>query len=181
MADAWRNQGIPVYSQSLNGIHEGHLPLIPSTPHTPHIQHSSSAGNLHAQATPFFGTPADLRSTQYVAYQSYLHPTPLIQRQWDTTSMMPETPSRKPVNKVELAKNSYRGRWSVKTKLAHILDAINKPNWSLADFLYLTFRVKDEKTDDGIVHCTKWHTSAVGRFMRGQDKYVISDIHQCWF
>jgi hypothetical protein len=61
------------------------------------------------------------------------------------------------------------------------LDAINETNWSLADFLYFTFRVKDEKTNDGVVHRTKQHASAVGRFMRGQDKYVISDILQCWF
>ena len=142
MADAWQDQWVPVYSQSSNGTHEGHLPPIPSTPHTPHIRHSSSTGNLHAQATPFFGTPADLRSTQYVAYQPYLHPTPLIQRQRDTTSMLPETPSREPVNKAEPVKRSYRGRWSVETKLAHILDAINETNWSLADFLYFTFRVK---------------------------------------
>ena len=181
MADAWQDQWVPVYSQSPNGIPEGHLPLIPSTPHTPHFRHSSCTGNLHAQATPFFGTPADLRSTQYVAYQPYLHPTPSIQRQWDTTSMMPETPSHKPVNKAEPAKRSYRGWWSVETKLAHILDAINETNWSLADFLYFTFRVKDAKTDDGVVHRTKRHASAVGRFMRGQDKYVVSDILQCWF
>ena len=95
--------------------------------------------------------------------------------------MMPETPSHKPVNKAEPAKRSYRGWWSVETKLAHILDAINETNWSLADFLYFTFRVKDEKTDDGVVHRTKRHASAVGRFMRGQDKYVVSDILQCWF
>ena len=65
-------------------------------------------------------------------------------------SPFPETPSHEPVNKAEPAKRSYRGRWSVETKLAHVLDAINET--TLADFLYFTFRVKDEKTDDGVVH-----------------------------
>jgi hypothetical protein len=64
-------------------------------------------------------------------------------------------------------------------KLAHVLDSINETNWSLADFLYFTFRVKDEK--NGVVHRTKWHAGAVGRFTRGQDKYIVSDILHCWF
>ena len=102
-----------------------------------------------------------------------------MQGQWGTTSMispLPETPSHKPINKAEPAKRPYRGQWSVETKLAHVLDAINETNWSLADFLYFTFWVKDEKADDGVVQHTKWHACTVGRFMRGQDKYVVSDI-----
>jgi hypothetical protein len=67
MADARRDQWIPVYSQSPNDINQGHLPQIPNTPPTLHIRHSASAGNLRAQTSPFFDTPADL-STQYVAY-----------------------------------------------------------------------------------------------------------------
>jgi hypothetical protein len=46
-----------------------------------------------------------------------------MQGQWDTTSMispLPETHSHKPVNKAEPAKRSYRGWWSVETKLAHV-------------------------------------------------------------
>ena len=153
MADAWRDQWVPVYSKSSNDIHEDRLPQIPSTPHTPHIRCSASAGNLCAQTAPFFDTPADLKSTQYVTYQPHLHPTPSMQGQWGTTSMispLPETPSCEPVNKAEPAKRPYRGRWSVETKLAHVLDAINETNWSLADFLYFTFWVKDEKADDGL-------------------------------
>ena len=64
-------------------------------------------------------------------------------------------------------------------KLAHVLDSINETNWSLVDFLYFTFWVKDEK--NGVMHHTKRHAGAVGRFMRGQDKYIVSDILHCWF
>jgi hypothetical protein len=38
-----------------------------------------------------------------------------------------------------------------------------------------TFWVKDEK-NNGVVHHTKRHAGAVARFMRGQDKYIVSDI-----
>jgi hypothetical protein len=178
MADAQKNQWIPVYSQSSYDI----MPQIPNTPPTLHIRHSASAGNLRAQTSPFFDTPADLRSTQYVAYQPHLYSAPSMQGHWGmTSSPLSETHSHEPVNTAEPAKRSYRGRWSIERKLAHVLDAINATNWSLADFLYFAFRVKDEKTDDGVVHRTKQHAGTVGRFMRGQDKYVVSDILHCWF
>ena len=47
MADAWRDQWVPVYSQSSNGIHESHLPPIPSTPHTPQFIHRKSSCTSH--------------------------------------------------------------------------------------------------------------------------------------
>jgi hypothetical protein len=92
MADAQKNQWIPVYSQSPNDINQGHLPQIPNTPPTLHIRHSASAGNLRAQTSPFFDTPADLRSTQYVAYQPHLYPAPTMQGHWGKGGSEAQTP-----------------------------------------------------------------------------------------
>ena len=110
MANTWQDQWVPGYSQSSKAIYKGHPPQIPSTPQTPHIQHRASAGNLHAQTAPFFDTPADPRSTQYVTYLPHFCSTPSMQGQLGMTSMifpLPETPCSKPVNKADPAKRPY--------------------------------------------------------------------------
>ena len=91
MADAWQDQWVPGYSQSSTDIYKSHPPQIPSTPQTL-TSDRASMGNLHAQTAPFFDTPADSRSTQYVTYQLHFHSTPSMQGQLGMTSMISPLP-----------------------------------------------------------------------------------------
>ena len=100
MADTQRDLWVPVYSQSSNDVNQGCLPQIPSTPH---LWHSASAGNLCA---PFFDSPVDFRSPQYVACQPHFHP---MQGHSSMMSPLPETPSHKYIRR---GCRTFLGRYS---------------------------------------------------------------------
>ncbi len=63
-------------------------------------------------------------------------------------------------------------------KLEHMLGVLNKLTWTLSEFLYMLFRVKDDQGQK--VTRNQKHVGIVSCFLGGATKYTVGQVLEAW-
>jgi len=68
---------------------------------------------------------------------------------------------------------------SADEKLTFMLESLKGINWTVSEFLYHLFRVKDK--DNQRIHRTQSHGIIISKFLSGQTRYTPIQIIKEWF
>lgn len=144
----------------------GQIPQSQALPNTP-LRPQGSTGHLNYPATPIYSTPN---------HQGYYANTP--HNPFFYSGQTPVTPAAvDPSNIQTEAPKSRRYRTKIQ-KLEAVLQAMIDNGISLAEFLYLLFRVPRDSNEK--IRRSKRHAAMVSRFLRGQDIYCLAVILAFW-
>ena len=168
-------------SDSENGLTDGlgdsDVQVLPTMePQTPILNnHPYPYFAFTPSIIPFgtlIGTP--INSFQELQYSQCHAPTS------PTTPTAPSTPSLStlpsPDDQVHTSKRPWRTH---KSKLNEVFKLLQDFNWTLGDFLYFTFRDKDEHGRK-IKDRSEAHTQMASKFLGGFCKHASVDIVEIW-
>jgi len=145
------------------------------SPRPPLQSRTSSALNLGPPGTPSSSErPAQCFTTPIQRPRTVAATTSKKRKHDENQDPRPPTSDARPMKK-----RNYQPRRTTGDKLEIILGSLRQVDWSLGDFLYYMFRVKDEKGEDAMR--TASHAMYATRFLQGRTSHTAGSILELWF